>query len=73
MLVSTMVLIPPYRTKILRCYRKAMWNERICGLGLGDEQPGAWGCRGQVADTTVDHLRQQHHVPDRSVPDQLMV
>ena len=23
MLVSTMVLIPPYRTKFLRCYRKA--------------------------------------------------
>ena len=32
MLVSTMVLIPPYRTKFLRCYRKA--GARSCGRNV---------------------------------------
>ena len=66
MLVSTMVLIPPYRTKFLRCYRKA--GARSCGRNVpsatgplapkgGRALSGSWGTPGDLLPVPREHWR----------------
>ncbi len=42
MLVSTMVLIPPHRTKFLRCYRKANRAYVVSSISLASHLPRLW-------------------------------